>query len=242
MDITPQQPSHHARFSSAVNRRTFLVASGLGCAGMQMPQLLQGAEYGATGRANAAKSTIMIFLCGGASHIDSWDMKPNARSEFRGEFNEVATSAPEVRLCEHLPLLGKQAHHLAVVRSLGHFGRGTGDHHAGYYYNLTGKAPDPTFRQQLNNRKPLPTDWPFIGSVVGWKAPAHPYLPQTISLPKMPGHPNYTRPGQFSAQLGVEHDPLYVYGKFDSPLEFTVPSLSLSGDVNAQRLSARKAS
>ena len=56
----------------------------------------------------------------------------------------IATSAPGVRLCEHLPHLAKQAHHLAIVRSLGDHGRGTGDHHAGYYYNLTGHAPDRT--------------------------------------------------------------------------------------------------
>ena len=201
---------------------------------------LQAAEYGNQARPNAAKSAILIFLCGGASHIDSWDMKPEANVEIRGEFNEVQTAAPEIRICEHLPKLAQQAQHLAIVRSLGHFGRGTGDHHAGYYYNLTGKSPDPSFRQLLNNRKPMPTDWPYMGSVVGWKKPAHPYLPQAISLPKMPGHPTYTRPGQFSAKLGVEHEPLYVYGKFESPLEFTVPSLSLTGDVTRDRLASMR--
>ena len=55
-------------------------------------------------------------------------------------------SAPGVTLCEHLPHLAKQAHHLAIVRSLGDHGRGTGDHHAGYYYNLTGHAPDRNHR------------------------------------------------------------------------------------------------
>jgi hypothetical protein len=235
----------HEQFSTAVDRRTFLKASGLSCGTLAASAittggLLQSAEYGATGRPNAAKSAILIFLSGGASHIDTWDMKPDAPLEYRGEFNEVPTTAPEIRMCEHLPLLGKQAQHLAIVRSLGHYGRGTGDHHAGYYYNLTGRAPDPTFRQLLNNRQPQPSDWPYIGSVVGWKKPAHAYLPQSISLPQMPGFPAYTRPGQFAAKLGVEHDPLYVYGKYDSPLEFTVPSLSLSGEVTTGRLAARK--
>ena len=62
-------------------------------------------------------------------------------------FNPVATSAPGIRLREHLPHLARQAHHLAIVRSLGDRGRGTGDHHAGYYYNLTGHAPDRAFHQ-----------------------------------------------------------------------------------------------
>src|SRR5690606_30857321 len=101
-----------------------------------------------------ARSTILFFLCGGASHLDTWDMKPDAPLEYRGPFQPIATTAPGVRLCEHLPLLSKQAHRLAIVNSLGHYGRGTGDHHAGYYYNLTGHAPDPTFNSLGNNRTP----------------------------------------------------------------------------------------
>ena len=77
-------------------------------------------------------------------------------------------------MCEHLPHLAKQAHHLAIVRSLGDFNRGTGDHHAGYYYNLTGHAPDPTFHRLLNARTPYLTDWPSMASVVALKRPPHP--------------------------------------------------------------------
>jgi hypothetical protein len=187
-----------------------------------------------------ADSTILIWLSGGASHIDTWDMKPNAPAEYRGPFQSIATSAPGVQLCEHLPLLAKQAHYLAVVNSLGHYGRGTSDHHAGYYYNLTGHEPDPSFRQLLNNRKPEPGDWPFIGSVVASKRPAHPYLPSLISLPQKPGAPQYTRPGQFSARLGMEFDPVYVLGSIDKPLEFTTPVLTLEGDVSPQRLANRR--
>lgn len=108
------------------------------------------------GRREPARSTILIWLSGGASHIDMWDLKPDAPVEYRGEFKPIATSAPGVFLCEHLPKLARQAHHLALINSLGHDGRGTGDHHAGYYYNLTGHAPDLSFHQLLNNRKPPP--------------------------------------------------------------------------------------
>src|SRR5437764_13029983 len=187
-----------------LDRRTFVVAGGLG--------LLGGSLAPAATRKRIARSAILIWLSGGASHIDTWDMKPDAPVEYRGEFRPVATSAPGVRLCEHLPRLARQAHHLAVVRSLGHYGRGTGDHHAGYYYNLTGREPDPTFRQLLNNRKPLASDWPFLGSVVGYKRPLHPSLPQIVALPQKPGFPSYTRPGQFAARLGMEHDAAYVLG------------------------------
>src|SRR3954451_18146741 len=126
-----------------LDRRTFLVAGGLGFFGLN---LAHGRAYASEPTARkAARSTILIWLSGGASHIDTWDMKPEAPAEFRGEFRPVATSAPAISLCEHLPMTARQAHHLAIVRSLGHRGKGTGDHHAGYYYNLTRHEPDPTF-------------------------------------------------------------------------------------------------
>ncbi len=226
----------HEIIRTAVSWRTFLAASGLGFCGLSLPDLAH-ATTAAPGR---ARSTILIWLSGGASHIDTWDLKPNAPAEFRGEFRPIATSAPGVRLCEHLPLLARQAHHLAVVNSLGHYGRGTGDHHAGYYYNLTGREPDPSFRQLLNDRKPRPTDWPFLGSVVAAKRPAHPYLPSLISLPEKPGAPQYTRPGQFAARLGIEYDPVYLLGSLERPTEFAAPVLTLEGDVSPARLADRR--
>ena len=227
----------HEYTRALVSRRTFLAASGVGFCGLSLPDVVRAAPAAPHGK---AKSTILIWLSGGASHIDTWDMKPDAPAEYRGPFQPIATSAPGVRLCEHLPFTAKQAHHLAVVNSLGHYGRGTGDHHAGYYYNLTGREPDPTFRQLLNNRKPYLTDWPFIGSVVCSKRPVHPFLPSLMSLPEKPGFPEYTRPGQFSAKLGLEYDPVYVLGKLDRPTDFTAPVLTLSGEVSLQRLGDRR--
>lgn len=182
----------------------------------------------------------MIWLSGGVSHVDTWDLKPKAPLEYRGEFHPIATSSPAIALCEHLPLMARQAHHLAIVRSLGHYGRGTGDHHAGYYYNLTGHAPDPSFRALLNARTPQPDDWPFLGCVVGLKKPPHPELPSTITLPQKPGAPEYTRPGQFAARLGLEHDPMYVLGDRAKPLEFATPTLALEGGMTAARLTERR--
>jgi hypothetical protein len=228
--------SGHDTIRAALDRRAFLVAGGLGFAGLHLPDVVRAAPV----ERARARSTILIFLSGGASHLDTWDMKPNAPAEFRGPFQPRATSAPGVRLCEHLPLTARQAHHLTLVNSLGHFGRGTGDHHAGYYYNLTGREPDPTFRQLLNNRRPYPTDWPFMGSVVAAKRPPHPYLPSLITLPQKPGFPEYTRPGQFAARLGLEYDATYVQGSIDRPTEFVVPTLTLQGNVSPQRLTARR--
>lgn len=225
--------SAHRDHPDLIRRRTFLVAGGLGLCGLH-------AAGAAAANRPKARSTILFWLSGGASHIDTWDMKPEAPADFRGEFRPIATSSPGVRLCEHLPMLARQAHHLAVVNSLGHFGRGTGDHHAGYYYNLTGREPDPSFRALLNARTPRPTDWPFLGSVVAASRPPHPDLPSLITLPQKPGAPEYTRPGQFSARLGLDFDPVYVLGSRERPSEFTLPALSLQGDVSVARLESRR--
>lgn len=230
-------PTSDDRSHRPLSRRTFLAASGLGLHALQS---LNATHAGAVKAQASARSTILIWLSGGASHIDTWDMKPNAPLEFRGEFQPIATAAPGVQLCEHLPQLARQAHHLAVINSLGHFGRGTGDHHAGYYYNLTGHAPDPSFRALLNSRTPLESDWPFIGSVVTSRRPAHPFLPSPITLPQKPGAPEFTRPGQFSARLGMIHDPVYVLGTLAKPLEFTIPALTLQGDTTVERLTCRR--
>lgn len=230
------------RKNLAVDRRTFLVASASGIAGMHFGTSTFGATApGADAkRQRPAKSTILFFLCGGASHIDTWDMKPDAPQEYRGPFQTIRTSAAEIQLCEHLPMTAKLAHHLAIVRSVGDNGRGTGDHHAGYYYNLTGHAPDPTFRSQGNDRKPYGDDWPFMGSVVASRRPMHKTMPQTISLPHKPSKLPYTRPGQFAGRLGIEFDPFYLRGDVKEPMRFDIPSLRLQAGMSAQRLDDRR--
>jgi uncharacterized protein (DUF1501 family) len=224
-----------------LDRRTFLVAGAFGWFGNN---LAKAAAYGAGGentpRRRVARSAILIWLSGGASHIDTWDMKPDAPAEYRGLFRPVPTSAPGITLCEHLPHLARQAYHLAVVRSLGDHGRGTGDHHAGYYYNLTGHAPDRSFHRLLNARTPYPGDWPSMASVVALKRPARSLLPSAITLPHKEGAPEYTRPGQFAARLGIAYDPVFVDSTRERPLDFSVPALSLRGDVAADRMLARR--
>lgn len=224
-----------------MRRRTFLVASGAGVAGLAFgrpaarggnPVPLKGVSSG------TARTTILFFLSGGASHIDLWDMKPKAPLEYRGPFQPIATSAPGVMLCEHLPLLARQAHHLAVINSI----RGsvsTNDHHAGYYYNLTGHVPDPTFLSLGNSRTPYADDWPSMGAVVAAKRPPHAHLPSFITLPHKEGAPAYTRPGQFAARLGVDYEPLYVEGSTSGPVRFEAPSLVLQEGTSGARLSHR---
>ncbi len=227
-----------------LDRRAFLVASGAGLAGLGLglggvPDSAEAAAAAAAATGAPARSTILFFLCGGASHVDTWDMKPDAPAEYRGPFRPVATSAPGVRLCEHLPMLARQAHHLAVVNSVGATVN-TNDHHAGYYYNLTGHVPDSSFKTLGNDRTPRSDDWPYMGCVAASRVPSHPHLPGTITLPHRPSKAPYTRPGQFAARLGVEHEPLYVHGEVARPLHFQAPALTLGGSVSAERLQDRR--
>lgn len=215
------------------SRRSMLRASGTALFG------LSGLTPAAAAGVGRARSTILFFLCGGSSHVDMWDMKPEAPAEFRGDFRPVATSAPGVAICEHLPLLARQGHHLALVHGVTDAGQATGDHHAGYYFNLTGHAPDQTFRSMGNDRRPMAGDWPHMGCVVGSRRPLHPALPQTFTLPYRPSKPPYTRPGQFAGRLGPQHDPFFLEGAFADPLRFVVPDLSFDAR-GAARLEDRR--
>ena len=168
-------------------------------------------------------------------------MKPQAPAEYRGEFRPIKTTAPDIQLCEHLPLTARQAHHLAVVRSVGQNDGGINDHHPGYYYMLTGRAPDSSFPRMGLSRGPRPDDWPFMGSVVasarsGEESP----LPPVVSLPTQLGFPKYVRPGQFGARLGVQFDPLIVNGSHENPCEFSVPALSLHETLSHSRVGRRR--
>ncbi|MCP5556642.1 MAG: DUF1501 domain-containing protein [Verrucomicrobiaceae bacterium] len=226
-----------------MSRREFLTASTFGLSSLRFAPGVRastGPAVPAATLAKPAKSTVLFFLCGGASHIDMWDMKPEAPMEYRGEFKPMRTTGADIQLCEHLPLLSKQAHRFALVHGVTDGGRATGDHHAGYYYNLTGHAPDPTFKQQGNDRRPYPDDWPYMGSVVGMKRPKHPHLPQIISLPHKPSKLPFTRPGQFAGRIGMEHDPFYLTGSFKEPLRFDAPTLSMSGGMTAERMRDRQ--
>lgn len=226
----------------SASRRAFLVASGCGLAGLTLRHGLPTARAATetTASGGTAKSTILFFLCGGASHLDMWDLKPDAPLEYRGPFQAISTSAPGVRLSEHLPMLAQQAHHIALLNSVG-AAVSTNDHHAGYYYNLTGHEADPTFLSLGNNRTPYPDDWPYIGSVVAAKRSNRSQMPSLITLPHKPSRAPYTRPGQFAGRLGLEFDPLYVDGSLQEPLKFQVPALVLSGNNSPGRLGQRRA-
>lgn len=233
----PNRNGH--RHSRVFSRKTFLTASGIGLAGL--PGALPAPAADAvvsSGSTATARSTILFFLCGGASQIDTWDMKPKAPAEIRGEFRPIETSAPGIRLCEHLPLTARQAHHLAVINSVD--GTDPTNSHLGYYRHLTGHELDPRTITIPAERRQQRDDWPFIGSVVSSRLPQRGGLPNAISFPWIPEGPPDIRAGQYAGRLGTEHDPLYLAGSTENPLRFQAPALALDGSTSVDRLCHRR--
>src|SRR5213082_3601991 len=102
------------------------------------------------------KTVIYVFLSGGLSQLDSFDLKPDAPDSIRGEFRSIATRTPGVHICEHLPLLARRSQRWALVRSLTH---PTNDHSAGHMMMLSGRSQLPP---GFDPSAPRPTDWPSI--------------------------------------------------------------------------------
>src|SRR5947209_1668282 len=118
------------RHCDGLTRREILRAGALGLGGLTLPGLLrlqQTAAASPAARPARARSVILLFLSGGPSHLDMWDLKPDAPEEIRGTFRPTATSVPGVHICEHLPRTAALADRLAILRSVRHT---TGNHPA----------------------------------------------------------------------------------------------------------------
>jgi len=207
-------------------RRQFLRIGGAGLLGPSLAGLLRAG----TGKA-PARSLILIAMEGGPAHQDLWDMKPEAPDNVRSEFRPIATTVPNLQFCEHLPLLAKQAHHLAFVRSVHHT---VGDHNAGYYYMLTGREP-------LNNGRlivaPAPDTFPPIPSVLARLRPTGRALPDSVQAPDFMSNNNALLPGQHAGFLGASFDP-FLTGDPSGPA-YSVPGLDLPKELTIARVEGR---
>jgi hypothetical protein len=180
-----------------------------------------------------ARSCILIYLFGGVSQLDVWDLKPQAPDGIRGEFRPRTTSAPGVHITEHLPRLAGLMHHLTIVRSLTH-----GDHNHGSsaHRMLTGHAP----RIVGEVVPPLPTDFPHYGSSLTHLRPARPGLPTFVSLPWTIATSSSVQPGQGAGFLGQGYDPLRLHQAVPEVFDFTPDGLRLPPDMDTQRLRRRQ--
>ena len=196
----------------AMNRRTAIQAGSVGLLGLGMNHLQALRAAGAVDSTNSttdatADACIYIFLSGGLSQHESFDLKPNAPDGIRGEFTPVATATPGIEICEHLPMLAKRSNDFALVRSMTH---PTNGHTLGHFYMLTGRSEKPLGFK--GDRKPRPTDWPSIASVVGDAVPRRSdNLPPAVILPERLVHwSGGTIPGAFGGQMGSHRDPWFI--------------------------------
>lgn len=151
------------------------------------------------------KSVIYVFLSGGLAQHESFDMKPQAPDNVRGEFTPIATKIPGLQICEHLPQLAERSQQWSLVRSLTH---SSNDHGESIHIMGTGRSNLPP---GLNRNKPQPTDFPSILSVAGSQLQSTGVLPVTAALPRLITNVSHAvRPGQHAGLMGPAHDPWLI--------------------------------
>ena len=128
------------KYCDGINRRDFLRVGALTGVGLSLSNYLSMASAGEVAAAKG-KAAIFIRLGGGPSHMDTFDLKPNAPAEFRGEFNPIKTNVPGMEICEHLPKLAQVADKFAILRGVSHT---LGAHELGTLYMNTGNKPIPS--------------------------------------------------------------------------------------------------
>ena len=216
-----------SRLCSGLSRREFLRVGGLAVGGLGLPQLLAAPAR----RKGRAKSCLLIFMDGGPSHLELWDLKPDAPAEVRGEFGPIRSSVPGLMVGELLPLTSRRMHLLAQVRSVHH---GVNDHNAGSFYMLTGRHPaDGSKLIQHDSANTFP---PF-GAVVAKVQPVSHAMPSYVLLPEYQWNNGVDIGGQKGGFLGARCDP-FVPGDPSLP-GFAVPGLDLLPDVPLDRLAGR---
>ena len=199
-------------------RRTFLKG---GAASLFLPM----GSYASDVAEASDKSLIIVFLKGGPSSIDMFDLKPDAPLEYRGDFKPISTCVPDIHITEHLPLLAQQQDKFSIVRSMSH---SDSNHGSGDHYMLTGYKPNPTFqsKQMPNNHNPS------FGSIISHEKGGVGSVPPYICLPTM--HKSGS-----SAYLGSSYAPFVIAADPNSP-SFSVPDLVPPVILSDDRIAIRE--
>jgi hypothetical protein len=239
-----------------LSRRQVVQAGAIGLLGLGMNHLAALKALGATPQPARAKSVIYIFLSGGLAQHESFDLKPEAPEEIRGEFRAIETATSGIRICEHLPELAKRSRYWALVRSLTH---PSNDHSAGHHIMLTGRSSLP---EGFDPNQPKASDWPSMAALAGTLLARRNNLPPALVLPdKIVHRTGRTIPGQFGGLLGKQHDPWFLemspyhpqhYGAFpeylfshatggvvEEQLRFQAPHLALPQGLTLDRVMDR---
>ncbi len=219
------------------SRRELLRAGGLSLLGLSSLDLAALRAGTATGQATdgpRANACIFIFLFGGPSHIDLWDMKPDAPAEIRGEFRPAATAVPGIQLCEHLPLLARQMDKFCLLRSMEHR---MPVHGPACSQMFSGR---PYFGPPVTDQA-LPEDWPSLSSIAIRFAQRSSALPPAVVLPwylQFTGQDKRIA-GQTGGRMGELYNPFLVQGD-PRDEQFRVPGIRLAEDMPVDRVVARR--
>jgi uncharacterized protein (DUF1501 family) len=227
------------RHSLGINRRELLQVGYAGLLGIGLPSLLTREAPGAEAkraRGNTprkAKSVILVFLTGAPSHLDTFDVKPDAPPEVRGEFQTIATKIPGLHVGEHLPRLAARTDKYALVRSLTHR---ENNHLVATHHLLTGHPQPGAFFDKVASRD----DWPCYSSGLDYLRPRNDGVPSGVNLPTFLMEGPLTWPGQHAGLLGPKHDPWQVTRDPNAP-DFRVDSVRLAPGLEIDRLGDRRA-
>ena len=237
-----------------IDRRTLLEAAGAGLLGLSVPGLFAAearADRPATGR---AKSVIFLFLFGGPSQLETFDLKPDAAEKIRGPYRPIASRTPGLRIGEHLPRLAAISDKFCVVRTMTH---PYNDHSGAAHYMQTGKVWHVPIGGGFN---PTPKDWPAMGSVVEYLAqqraddarplPGYAVVPNSLGRLQEAGQ--YLRPGEHGGWLGRRYNPLttvvdkkdlkdnpYWRDCSDAELTYQIEGLSPTTGLDLDRINRR---
>jgi len=179
------------------------------------------------------KSVILIFLTGAPSHLDMFDLKPDAPSEVRGEFKPIGTKVPGVHICEHLPALAARTDKYTLVRSLSHR---ENNHLVATHHVLTGHPQPGAFFDKVASRD----DWPCYASALDFLRPRQDGVPSGVNLPTFLMEGPLIWPGQHAGFLGPRHDPWQIT-RSPNARDFRVDSLRLAQGLEIERLNDRQA-
>jgi len=203
------------RYCDGIRRRDFLKVGALGTTGLGLASYLRLANAGEV-RPAAAKSAIFVYLGGGPPHMDTFDLKPDAPAEYRGEFQPIATNVAGIQICEHLPKLAQCADKYAIVRGISHTLAG---HELGTSYVNTGSRPVPSLI------------YPGYGAVVSRELAGATDLPHFVAIPNTP---------QKSGYLGVKYAPLATNATPVAGQPFQVRGISLAGGSTSEQFAQRQ--
>ncbi|HEV3146892.1 MAG TPA: DUF1501 domain-containing protein, partial [Gemmataceae bacterium] len=211
-----------AHYARSLSRRGFIQAGFSAALGLGLTRVLASRAVAGNTAANPpkAKSLIIVFLTGAASHLETFDMKPEAPDEIRGQFKPTATSVPGLVICEHLPKIAARMDRCTLVRSLAHR---EDNHLLATHQVLTGMAIPNGIFDQVASRN----DWPCYAGALDYFHPRNDGVPTGVNLPTFLMEGPLVWPGQHAGILGAKHDPWQIKQDPNRP-DFRVDSLQLA--------------